>query len=259
MTATICTACRTHPAHDATVCQRCVDVLHGHLHAIPDLVRDLNLEIAKQVRRSLGPATVTVGHERPLPYNPAAASALDTLRFALVAACLSVAGGQRDRLPVDTIGAMCGWLLRYEQSVPLREDGGDIVTGIDGAVKRARRIVDNPPERRYIGNCTCTDDTGERRRMYARMGEPVYECRDCGSEWGVAESLERLEAELSDYGLTHKELETLMPKLPRTTLASWITRKQLVPQGTTAAGEPAYRYGDVLALNARREARRKSA
>lgn len=91
------------------------------------------------------------------------------------------------------------------------------------------------------------------------MGEPIHECRECGAEWDVERSLAALEAELSDYGLTRTELETLLVGVPRTTLGSWITRGQLKPQGTTAAGEPAYRYGDVLALDAKRKERRKSA
>lgn len=255
-----CRACNDKPVTDTFVCHDCMDQFHGDLYAVVDLARDLNTEIAKQVKRTTGPMVKVIGKVPPLPYNPAAAHALERLRFELVTACLSLALGQRDRLPGDTIGAMAAWLLDNEAAVPLREDGGDICRGLSGAIRRGRRVIDNPPERRYIGNCTCEDDNGERRRMYARMGEPLYECHECGSEWRVAESLERLEAELSDYGLTHKELEVLMPKIPRSTLSSWIDRKKLVPQGTNAEGEPAYRYGDVLALDARRKERgRRSA
>lgn len=255
-----CTACHNHPAHNAVICQQCSDQLHADLHAIPDVVRDLNIEITGQARKTLrGTMTAVPGFDQPLPVNFAASRALDRLRFALVAACLSVANGQRDRLPADRIGAMVGWLLRYEASVGLREDGGDICRGIASAIKHANAVCDSPPERRYIGDCDCTDAKGEPTRLYARMGEPVYACRECGTEWMVAERFAQLEQELADYGLTHRELETLLPKLPRTTLASWISRRQLREQGTTAEGEPVYRYGDVLALDARRRARRQKA
>ena len=100
------------------------------------------------------------------------------------------------------------------------------------------------------------------------MGEPVYECPnpECRAEWLVAERFAQLEQELADYGLTHKELETLLPTIPRATLHRWLNGDEkrdqpakLKSQGTTAEGEPVYRYGDVLALDARRRERRKSA
>lgn len=266
MSTTTCTACHDKPAHNAVICQSCADQLHADLHAIPDVVRDLNIEITGQARKALaGIMTSAPGFEQPLPLNVAASDALDRIRFELSTACMSVANGQRDRLPADwpdrpRISQMVVWLLRYEASVGLREDGGDICRGISSALRRARAICDNPPERRYIGECTCTDARDEPTRLYARMGEPVYQCRTCGTPWVVAERFAQLEEDLADYGLTQRELEQLLPTIPRTTLATWIDRGRLRAQGTSAEGEPAYRYGDVLALDARRRERgRKSA
>lgn len=255
----ICRACSDNPVTDTFVCRTCMDQFHGDLYATVDLARDLNTEIAKQVKRTTGPMVKVIGKVPPLPYNPAAAHALERLRFELVTACLSLALGRRDRLPGDTIGAMAAWLLDNEAAVPLREDGGDICRGLSGAIKRGRRVIDNPPEKLYIGKCTCDDGKGDQTRLYARVGERYHECPKCETVWDAADKFEQLEGELADYGLTHKELETLLPKIPRSTLSSWIDRKQLTPQGTNAEGEPAYRYGDVLALDARRRERRKSA
>lgn len=270
MTTTTCTACYTEPAHNAVICQQCADRLHADLHAIPDIARDLLTERTGQARKAArGVTAITHGHEQPLPVNLAAARALDHLRFALVAACMSVANNQRDRLPPDRVSAMADWLLRYEASVGLREDGGDICRGISSAIRRARHVCDSPPERIYIGECQCWEvepaegREGRKTRLYAPAGERYHECPRCSYVWDAADRYDEMQAQLSDYGLTHAELETLLPKIPRATLARWLhgdskQRPAIEPQGTTAAGEPAYRYGDVLALDARRRERAKA-
>lgn len=265
-----CRACQDKPVTDTFVCRDCADQLHADLHAIPDITRDLLTELTGQARKApRGIMATTTSSEQPLPVNLTAARALAQLRFALVAACLSVAGGQRDRLPVDRISAMADWLLHYEASVGLREDGGDICRGISSAIRRARNVCDSPPERIYIGECQCwevepsEDREGRKTRLYAEAGERYHECPRCAYLWDAADRYDEMQAELSDYGLTHSELETLLPKIPRATLARWLhgdskQRPAVEPQGTTAAGEPAYRYGDVLALDARRRERAKA-
>lgn len=265
MTDTTCTACYSRPAHNAVICQHCADQLHADLHAIPEVTRDLLVDLTGQARKSGTRAAVRrFGHEQPLPLNLAASRALDQLRHALAAACHSVADGLDVQPPADRIGAMTTWLLRHEASIGLRVDGGDTCRALGAALARARRICDNPPEKIYIGHCVCTDQHGQPTRLYARAGQRLHTCPnpDCGRQWDAAERYEDLQAELADYGLTHRELETLLPAVPRSTLHRWLEgdpgrgqAPKLTPQGTTADGEPVYRYGDVLALEARRRER----
>lgn len=259
MTETLCRACHDRPTNHAYICRDCADQLHGDLATIPTLAHQLELEATRQARKGHGIGIKARSAETPLPYNPAATNALNRLRHELVQACLEVNLDQRDGLPPDITPAMAIWLAHHETSIGQREQGGEICRGIRAAIRNGQRIIDNPPERRYIGECVCEDNRGHPTRLYARMGEPTYECPTCRQTWIVAERFAQLEADLADYGLTHREIETLMPHVPRSTLARWIhgdakrgQRPKLAPLGTTATGEATYRYGDVLALDARR-------
>ena len=244
-TARTCDACRAKPAYDAFVCRDCMDTYHGDLAKTPAMAEDLHVEITRQSRKSSGPSAATGSEERALPYDPAASQALDRLRFELVTACLAVTLGQRDKLPADTIGAMCDWLTRHEASVALRQEGGDIVRGLSAALKRASRIIDSPPERRYIGRCVCTDRAGEPTRLYAITGEAVHRC-PCGTGWIVADRMAQLEEDLRDYRMTPAEVELATAgRVKADRVRKWQERGQI------SGRRGKYRLGDVLATESR--------
>lgn len=253
-TVTTCRACRDLPVTDSFLCQPCADKLHGHLHEAPELSRQLGIETRRDAQHGHNPPSHTPTTDQPMPINLAASRAHDKLRFELVTACLAVALGQRDLLPPDTIGGMAGWLIEHETAIGLREEAGDIARGLEAAIRRGWRVVDNPPERIYIGLCDCTDEKGERPKLYARAGEQWHQCRACETVHDTQAKWQGLQDEMADYGLTRGELKTLLPGLPAKTLDNWIDRdpQRLQQLGTTADGEPTYRYGDVLALDARR-------
>lgn len=254
-TVTTCRACRDLPVTDSFLCQPCADKLHGHLHEAPELSRQLGIETRRDAQHGHNPPSHTPTTDQPMPINLAASRAHDKLRFELVAACLAVTLGQRDLLPPDTIGGMAGWLIEHEAAIGLREEAGDIARGLEAAIRRGWRVVDNPPERIYIGKCVCRDDKGEHPRLYARAGQAVHVCGNCLYGWDTQTKWDELQAEMWDHGLTQAELTTLLPKIPRTTIDAWIRRGKVEPTGTTAEGEPVYRYGEILALNERRLAK----
>ena len=231
--------------HGAFVCTPCLDQLHGDLVAIPDEARDLLVELANQSRK--GSHGLARSADTPLPYSPAASATLADLRNELVTACRTLALDDPRRLPGDTIDAMAAWLDRHVDSVGQRMEGGDICRGMQRVRKRVARIVDTPPERVYIGDCTTCTEAGTLQAMYAPRSETWHRCRDCGTVYAVAECLASLERFLSDYRLTAAEVEVVTGRRVKAArVRKWRERGQI-----DSDGEGKVRFGDVLALEAR--------
>ena len=234
--------------HAVFVCADCMDRYHGNLARVPDVMADLRIEHARLAVKG-GGVSGRGSAEPPLPYVPAASDAMTALWTALTTACRIIALGQTDQLPPAGILPVCAWLAEREASIPLRAEGPDIVAELDTAMGRALRVCDNPPEKVYIGNCqTCRslDPDAEPVRMYANRHAVTHHCRKCGSPWLVAESLERLEQELSDYRLTYAEVEVATGgRVSADRVRKWVDRGHLE---RTGAG---VRFGDVLGVEAR--------
>lgn len=233
-------------AIEAYVCPACLATYRQQLAGALSLARNLRLEQTRQTAK--GSAVTGRGSaEQPLPYVEPASRALDALKAVLASACRTLALDQP--LPPDFIGPMAAWLLLIADSVALRPEGPDIVAELMRATKRGLRICDSPPEKVYIGNCQACrilNPTAEPPRMYARRGDLVHACHQCGAEWAVEESLERLEQELADYRLTFAEVEVATGgRVKADRVRKWVERGHL---GRTSAG---VRFGDVLGVEAR--------
>lgn len=237
---TTCLACHDQPVTDTFVCTDCQDDYHGLLPRVPDLARDLDIEITRQARKGGGgEGGRTRSFERPLEYNPAASDALAQLRVVLVSTCLTLALGQR--LPADTIDAMVEWLITNEAAVPLRPEAGDMIIGLQAAVRRGQAVIDNPPERVMIGQCDCGTD------MLAPRDAQVYRCTSpqCGAEWDVPSVLAWRDELAQDHLLPLSDI-AVVAGIPKGTLKSWVKRGRLVHHGADRDGVRLYRYGAVV-------------
>lgn len=257
---TACAACHDYPVTDTFVCQRCMDTLHGHIAEIPGLARELATDVAKLGRKGDGQPHALGGIERPLIFDPHAASVLDNLKAALVGAIRVIALDQPGDMPANRVSAMCAWLARREASIALRPEGGDICAEIARARKQARRTVDLRPERVYIGDCDCAEGVGLyaiRSHPDPRTGERaerIHTCRECGHGWLIEQRLAELHEECRDYLITQADVVAII-RAPRTTVSSWVARGRLVASGTNLEGADLYRYGDALDLNEARQSR----
>ena len=236
-----CGACG-EPVLERYVCDGCMDRYHGHLARVPDVVRDLELEHARLAVKG-GQISGRGSAEQPLPYVPAASAALDRLRNALATAVRALVLDQEP--PADRIGAMVGWLVQREASIPLRPEGPDIVVELDGAMQRAAAVCDNPPERVLRGRCVC----GEELR--APLGQAVVRCRGCGQSWSGEMLDDVRDAAVRDHLADWDELRAYAMgalRVPPQTLDSWKSRRKITP---TASG--LYRVADLIALDSQRK------
>lgn len=228
------------PTADAYVCQACMDRYHGQLATVPSVVRELELEHARLARKR--PPGGLSGHawaQTQTPYCEAASAAYSALRTALVTACRALTITDSDDLPDDTIDAITSWLVRYEDAIPLRPEGPDIVADLDAAMTHAWRVIDNPPERVLRGRCVC--DTELRAPRTARL----VRCPGCGTSWD-GDMLDQLrDNAVRDHLATWSELEAYATKtlgIARRTVRSWRDRGRIASIGGR------YRVGDLITL-----------
>ena len=239
-----CQACNHYPPQQpgAWMCDPCRDRLHANLHAIlgsdttPGLRHELDLEVAKLSRK--GSHGKTTSPTPALPYNPEASHCLDLIRWKLLAGCALVAGALP---PVpNTIPDLGEWLLGREETFAMISGCGPIADDIDQLIRRARRIIDVPPERVYVGTCTCGT------RLMATTGNDQVRCRGCGTSYDAADARDALLASVADQWLTIRDISTLMGRKYQT-VWSWAERGHI----TCHPDDPRlYRLGDALAKGA---------
>ena len=236
-----CQVCGRPAPGDVFVCAGCMDVYHGHLAAIPEIIADLEVELTRQSRKTAGPGGRH--HEQPIPFGVAASDLLHELRTTLATSCRALALMPED-LPDDTVPAMLAWLVRAETSIPLRGEGPDITAEVAGWVRRARRLCDTPAERRLVGYCPCSDPMIPLR---ATSHQEFTRCEACETAWRVTERQDQLNEDMRDQLVTVREIAGLL-RIPESRVGNWVTRGRLVRQGTL--GRCAlHRFGDALALH----------
>lgn len=242
MTTTVCTCCHDRPVQDRFVCVDCIDTLHGDLAALPGDVHELTVELTRQARKGRGRGGRSA--DNPLPLNLAASRILTELRTLLVSEIRELTFGDMDRQPGGTWEAMCLWLTQAEQSIALREGGGEFCRELSRLRGKARRLVDTPPERVYVGQCDCLTTPP----LYAPRDQAVVRCRTCGADWNVQDRLDQLEQECRDFRLTAREVELATGgRIKASRVRKWKERGQV-----DIDTEGRIRFGDALGLEARR-------
>ncbi|MFE7747066.1 hypothetical protein [Nocardia sp. NPDC057455] len=163
------------------------------------------------------------------------------------------------------------WLACHPHELRTHPRAGDIAADIGAAVDGLRRVVDRPPDRRYLGPCPTAldgvDDEGRPRvcgyELRVEPGKAWVKCARCKQQHDVAliEAAARTHAE--DGLWTVAELVSILASIgrpvPRSTLYDWAHKHKIAPRGyqhdtritdhKIDDTDPAvYRLGDVLAL-----------
>lgn len=272
MTETLCRACRDYPAHDAFICEQCMDQLHGDLVQVADIAHELEVEITKRSHKGK-----SVGHGKhdvqPLPYNPAASECADEIRWHLVQLVMITNLGQHHGLPADTIAEMAYWVDERLHSVALRDGAEEAIVGLGKAIRAGWRIIDLAPEKVYIGECYCWEvepdpevpGSGRRTKLRAHRSHPdpatgyreerYVQCRQCGERHGVEQRIAETEDQVRDVLLPLRDLAKLSG-VKLGTVRRWADRRRIEPRGVDREGVRTYRFGDVLDLREQMPTRR---
>jgi hypothetical protein len=258
----------------STACGACINELERALGDIAFYAAHLEVTFSRQARIGSGDGGRRSA-ELPLPYDSRASRAASVLRNTLVGwvrvmletvgepvhgpvcvACKhpSCRRAKMTRTPGDTLGQMAAWLLLHIDRIRQHEAGGEIAGTITLAVTAAEQAVDRPEGRVYSGPC---DECG--KDLYGKLDAAVITCHGCGLEYDIAARREWLLVEarevVANAALISRALGRLGVEVKVDRIYQWVGRRQLVPVGLDANRRSLYRFGDVLDLLERMDAK----
>lgn len=249
----LCQTCNHYPPQQpgSWMCDTCRDRFHANLHAIlgsdetPGLRHELDLELTGQARKSTGGGRVT-SPTPAMPVNLAASDCLARIRWALLAGYTLTAAALP---PVpNTVPDLGEWLLAHEDRFALVSGCGPIADRLDALVRQARRIIDVPPEKTYLGICEACDAP-----MRAVRTEGNYRCA-CGLDYDIDDLRDQVADRL--YDPDNRMTLTEISQLTGLTLAALgmrIKRGDIAP--VVGKGKGAwYRLGDIVTVPLAHEA-----
>lgn len=177
--------CGTLIPDDRFMCTECVGRFRELLVSIPDLLDDLDVQVARL--NVTGPTLGTSGTKtQPIPYNEYAAD----IRTDLIGALRGVYIATGYTTYTDPVG-MVEALVNQMGKVGAREQAPDLYDEIRDAVRRGNQACGTPPERRDYGPCSLECDT----RIVAPISWTNTTCPTCGREHDLtARTQDRLDA-----------------------------------------------------------------
>lgn len=259
----------THAAPDLPpdryVCHHCTGRLRALLTDLPDTMAALDGALARQLRftRQHGSRSTTT----PLPYAPAAADAMYVARATTLKLADWVAGVRGHPTP-QTWASIARYLIDALGWITAHPDGPGVVDELTAALTNARRTIDRPADRAFLGTCgaliehdTAPIDCPEQ--LYAPTTATTFDCPRCGTTWQVRDRQDAMFEQIRDLLLPAADLARAITGLSRQVtfdqIRQWKRRGHLTPaldeNGNPRAnpqGRPLYRVGDVLDLATQR-------
>jgi len=237
---------------DALLCRGCLDQLRGELRAVPELVKQLEITLTRQAR--VGERNGPRGAETPLAYHLRASVDLESLRDGLWMWAEAV--GDRRGVEVDaerSAAALATWLLRWAGEVAQHPDVAELHGDILAMTEAARRTIDLPPQRHFVGPC---DDCGADLYCGPQARDVTCRTPDCGATYPIAERRIWLLEQAVDHLRTAAELSRELPwiggvVIDRKLINQWAVRGQAtryLPHPRDPRGHPRFRVGEILEL-----------
>ena len=267
-----CVICDRPVPDQAYACPTCTDRLDRDLAEAADLVDDVAIAMARQGRTR---TAVRAGGADLIPFDQAAADASHELANTLTTWTRHVLAERGGDLPApstrigpdcprrncrhlsclairsagapSTLAVAATWLRGQREWIRHRPEVDEAVDDFATAVATARRAIDLPPDRLYVGRCECGV------ALYVRRGDEEATCRECGSVWGVAEQREWMLAMSWDTLATAAEASRALTALGYPVTAHrirvWSSRGKVAILAMRVANRrPLYRLGDVADL-----------
>lgn len=180
---------------DRFLCQNCTNHFRNKLVDVPDLLDDLDTQVARL--NVTGPTVGTSGTRTPpLPFNVYAAEVRDDL-IGVLHGIYKTTGYTTSVAPV----AMVESLINNMGRVVARATAPELLDELTDAVKRGVNACSAPPEKRDYGRCE-TEIEGEvcGTRITAPIAWTTAICPTCGHEYDLAA---RLAQEITDGWNAH--------------------------------------------------------
>lgn len=223
---------------------------------LPSLLDELDTTICRDDKVGGAPiGIVTRSGETGLALNMKASQAKDALKTCVKQWTLMFADeNQHLILNVATIEDAARWLSGFPNLLASHPSAVFMYTELQQCVKAARRCIDRPAPRQYIGRCDRWDDvTGKvcTRDLFVLPKTKVATCPACESVHNVEARLDELFAKLRNKVAPAAQVVEALAFLGKRahvkTLRTWIARGE-IPNRTRNGGEPTVLVADVLDL-----------
>ena len=237
------------------VCHACVTVLERDLAEVRALMGELDTTASKQARIGGGGKGAPARERSPI--NWGGVEAADVLTNVLTT-------WARDVAEVGFLAAHStnpGWaasriLLNHIDAIRRHPAANELFDQIIDAIKQARRAIDRPADRVYLGQCMVeTPDEDGRQvtclaELFARPQASEVVCRVCSAEHPVAERRAWLMQRAKDMIVTVKEAATFIGevggiKVSQSSIRGYLHRGRIAYRPGVTNG---IRLGDLLAV-----------
>jgi hypothetical protein len=242
------------------LCARETDLLEKALGDVRWIVTELGVTMSKQARMGT-PGKGGLARERS-PLHLGALEASDTLGNVLSTWMNDVIGGQI-RLP----STEASWvLLANIPDIRKHPAVEELLDEITDAIEQARRAVDRPADRAYLGQCytELPGEDGELVTCYAeiwsRPDASETTCKVCGVTHAVAERRAWLVEQARPMVVTAREASRYLAdvgaiEVNEKTIRSWVTRGKLLMR-PGLSDQRQFELGELMRLIANRQVER---
>ena len=252
-----CPVCAA-PAPTTVVCWACAKRIGHLLVMLGEDLAELYAQLNPAGHRTGGAGSRAA--ETPLPVNLRAVQTLDDVRTVLVGwtreAC-EHEGGWPDE---DTEQAMLRRLRRTRWASHPAAD--ELLDELEYTHTEVLAVIDNPPERRYLGPCGAVDEDGNTcDGDVIQRGTRMPKCRDCGASHSHDERMAWITDMAADRLVTASEaagaLSAWGEQITSKLVHSWADRGRIMARARNQRGHQMFRFGDVRVLAADAVKRRR--
>lgn len=243
MTNAVCPVCAAEQSQ-SLLCSACCDRLERDLGDVAAIVGELDVTLSKQAKIGVGGKSGKGGTHEKWPINMGAVEAADNLSNVLTTWARDV-NGDHGFTPatVNITRVAASVLLTYIDAIRRHAAVVELVDEITDAIAQARRAVDRPADRVYLGQCyvETPDEEGKKvtclAELYARPNAAEVRCKVCAAEHPVAERRAWLLQRAQDMIVTVKEASSYLGEV------GGIKVSQSSIRGYLHRGRLAYRLG----------------
>ena len=239
------------------VCHACVTVLERDLAEVRALMGELDVTASKQARIGGGGKGAPARERSPINWGGVEAADVLTNTLTTWARDVSESRGWvwvASKVPPAAQSAAT--LLVHIDAIRRHPAANELFDEITDAIKQARRAVDRPADRVYLGQCMVeTPDEDGRQvtclaELFARPQASEVSCRVCGAEHEVGERRAWLMQRAKDMIVTVKEAATFIGevggiKVSQSSIRGYLHRGRIAYRPGVTNG---IRLGDLLAV-----------
>jgi hypothetical protein len=227
--------------------------LERDLGDVAAIVADLDVTLSKQAKIGTASGPGGLARERS-PLNVGAMNVAGDLANTLLTWSRDVSGESwwpteaQFMVAGGRTNAAAAYLLSRVDEIRRHPAVNELVDEISDAIAQARRVVDRPADRIYLGQCMVETPDDEGRlvtcleEIWARPGASETTCKVCGTEHPVRERRAWLLKKAEDYLYTVKDASEMLGEVGH------ITVTQARIRGYIHRGKIGYRSGKLIRL-----------